>query len=84
MGWLQVKDVKASDVGLGLVALAIALLLRMAITYACVLGGSLTLKERLFVVFAWLPKATVQVRPYCDDRLLCRCSSLSVAWIESN
>ena len=34
----------------------------MLVTFFVVLGGGLTVKERLFVTLAWLPKATVQVR----------------------
>ena len=34
----------------------------MVVTFFVVLGGGLTVKERLFVTLAWLPKATVQVR----------------------
>ena len=33
----------------------------MVVTFFVVLGGGLTVKERLFVTLAWLPKATVQV-----------------------
>lgn len=34
---------------------------RMPITYLATAGAGLTTRERLFVCFAWTPKATVQV-----------------------
>ena len=34
---------------------------RMVAAFFSVFGSELTVKERLFVPFAWLPKATVQV-----------------------
>ena len=37
------------------------LLLRMLSTFAAVCGGGLTFKEKMFMVVAWLPKATAQV-----------------------
>ncbi len=43
----------AAIIGLGLVA-------RSAATYGCLLGSDLTVPERLFVVIAYVPKATVQ------------------------
>ena len=49
-------------VGWGLVTLVIGLSCRVFVSFFAVMGGNLTLKERLFVALAWLPKATVQVR----------------------
>uniref|UniRef100_A0A1I8J8C2 Na_H_Exchanger domain-containing protein n=1 Tax=Macrostomum lignano TaxID=282301 RepID=A0A1I8J8C2_9PLAT len=43
---------------LGVVGIGLAL--RMAASFLCVLGTNLSLRERLFVPFSWLPKATVQ------------------------
>ncbi len=34
--------------------------MRIFVSYFAVFGGNLTLKERIFVALAWLPKATVQ------------------------
>ena len=34
---------------------------RMAATYIAVSGGELNVKEKIFMAFAWLPKAAVQV-----------------------
>ncbi|XP_043228018.1 sodium/hydrogen exchanger 9B2-like isoform X2 [Amphibalanus amphitrite] len=57
---IQVNALRADTVGLGLLVLFIGLTVRMAVTFFVVLGGGLTVKERLFVTLAWLPKATVQ------------------------
>lgn len=49
--------------GAGLAAcilIALGLVARSAGTYLCLLGSELNVKERLFVVIAYLPKATVQ------------------------
>ena len=50
-----------SDLGYGLLVLVCALLLRMLATFLAVSGGGLTCKEKLFMVIAWLPKATAQL-----------------------
>ena len=47
--------------GLGLAVVVIGLVVRMITSFLVVLGTSLELRERLFIPFAWLPKATVQV-----------------------
>ena len=40
--------------------LAIGLVFRVIVTFFVVMGGDLTAQERLFIAFAWFPKATVQ------------------------
>jgi len=50
--------VRAGLAGAALVGLA--LVARSVGTYVCLLGSDLTLKERLFVVISYVPKATVQ------------------------
>ena len=40
--------------------LLLALLFRMIGTYFAVHGGELNVREKIFMAFAWLPKATVQ------------------------
>ena len=47
--------------GLGMATLAIGLVFRMTVSFLTMFRTSLNLKERLFIPFAWLPKATVQV-----------------------
>lgn len=57
---IQVNKLDANTVGLGVLVLVIGLVLRIVASYLAVLGGNLTLRERIFVSLAWLPKATVQ------------------------
>ena len=38
----------------------LALAIRMVGTYFAVAGGELNVKEKVFMAFAWMPKATVQ------------------------
>merc|ERR1739848_780649 len=57
---IQVDKINADTLGLSILVLALALLLRMAGTYLAVMGGELNVKEKIFMAFAWLPKATVQ------------------------
>lgn len=54
------SKLEGSTVGLGIAVLIIGLIIRIMASYVAVLGGDLTLKERIFVTLAWLPKATVQ------------------------
>lgn len=53
-------ELDAKTVGYGLAVLAIGITIRIIFSYVAVLGGDLTMKERIFVALAWLPKATVQ------------------------
>ena len=46
--------------GLGVAVLCIGLVVRLVVSQLAVLGGDLSLQERIFVSLAWLPKATVQ------------------------
>ena len=48
-------------VGLGLAVLFIGLAFRCVASFFAVWGLGLTMKEKLFIPIAWLPKATVQV-----------------------
>lgn len=47
--------------GLGVASMLIALLVRVLVTYICVLCAGFNLKEKAFIALAWMPKATVQV-----------------------
>ncbi|XP_069677271.1 sodium/hydrogen exchanger 9B2-like [Periplaneta americana] len=47
-------------VGLALACLVVALVGRLIVSVAAAAGGNLTLKEKVFVAWAWFPKATVQ------------------------
>ena len=57
---IQVDKINPDTLGLSIVVLLISLLFRMAATYIAVSGGELNVKEKIFMAFAWLPKATVQ------------------------
>lgn len=47
--------------GLGIASLLIALLVRVLLTYVCVLRAGFSVREKVFIALAWMPKATVQV-----------------------
>jgi len=57
---IQVDKIDGATLGLGIVVLMLALVLRMIGTFFAVSGGTLNTKEKIFMAFAWLPKATVQ------------------------
>lgn len=52
--------VKLETIALGCLILAIGLVFRLIASFLAVCGTSFTIRERLFVAVAWLPKATVQ------------------------
>ncbi|XP_067937026.1 sodium/hydrogen exchanger 9B2-like [Watersipora subatra] len=54
------QQINARVVGLGLAVLLIGLVGRVIVSFLAVLGSGFTLKEKLFIPLAWLPKATVQ------------------------
>ena len=57
---IQVDKINPNTLGLSVVVLVLALIIRMVGTYFSVCGGELTVKEKIFMAFAWMPKATVQ------------------------
>jgi len=57
---IQVDKINFSTLGLSVVVLLVALVIRMISTYFAVHGGELNMREKVFMAFAWLPKATVQ------------------------
>ena len=57
---IQVDKINPNTLGLSIVVLLLALIVRMVGTYFAVCGGELNKKEKIFMAFAWLPKATVQ------------------------
>merc|ERR1719510_2496049 len=57
---IQVDKIDLTTLGYSLLVLVLALIIRMFATYAAVMGGELNVKEKIFMAFAWLPKATVQ------------------------
>ena len=57
---IQVDKINLETLGYSILVLVIALVIRMIGTYTAVLGAGLNTKEKIFMAFAWLPKATVQ------------------------
>ena len=57
---IQIHKINPRTLGLSIAVLVIALIIRMVGTYGAVSGGNLTRKEKIFMAFAWMPKATVQ------------------------
>jgi len=57
---IQIDKIDPNSLGLSIVVLILALAIRMVGTYFAVAGGELNVKEKVFMAFAWMPKATVQ------------------------
>jgi len=57
---VQVDKIDPQSAGRGLLVLFTALLFRMIGVVFAVSGGNLNKKEKIFMAFAWLPKAAVQ------------------------
>ncbi|XP_050390226.1 sodium/hydrogen exchanger 9B2 isoform X3 [Patella vulgata] len=57
---VKILEIDVNTIGLGFGTLCIGLGIRMITSFLAVFGTDLTIKERFFIPFAWLPKATVQ------------------------
>lgn len=57
---IQINKINLETLGYSILVLMLALVVRMVGTYIAVLGAGLNTKEKIFMAFAWLPKATVQ------------------------
>ena len=57
---IQIDKIDPETLGWGLLVLVTALLFRMVGTFLAVSCGNLNAKEKIFLAFAWMPKATVQ------------------------
>ncbi|XP_075891353.1 sodium/hydrogen exchanger 9B2 [Nelusetta ayraudi] len=57
---ITISKLNPSTVGLGLACVFTGLVIRVLVTYLLVHFGGFSLKEKLFIAIAWLPKATVQ------------------------
>ena len=57
---IQVNKIQPESLGLGVLVLLGALAIRMVGTFFAVSCGNLNTKEKIFMAFAWMPKATVQ------------------------
>ena len=68
---VDLGELDSSVVGLATAVLCIGLIIRLMVSQLAVMGGDLSFKERLFVSFAWLPKATVQaaIGPIALDKV---------------
>lgn len=69
---IQVDKISPETLGKCTAVLVLAMLIRMVGTFFAVCGGNLNKKEKLFMTFAWLPKATVQAAlgPIFLDKVL--------------
>ncbi|KDR23967.1 Mitochondrial sodium/hydrogen exchanger NHA2 [Zootermopsis nevadensis] len=59
---IDLSQLEANTILYGLCVLAVGLMLRLLASCLATMGGTLNLKEMLFVTIAWFPKATVQIR----------------------
>ena len=66
---MQVDKIDPQSAGRGLLVLFTALLFRMIGVVFAVSGGNLNKKEKIFMAFAWLPKAAVQVEKEYEWKL---------------
>ncbi|CAH1794646.1 unnamed protein product [Owenia fusiformis] len=57
---IDVSTIQGSSLGLAIAVMSIGLAIRMVVSFLAVFGVGLSLKEKFFIPFAWLPKATVQ------------------------
>ncbi|XP_040887585.1 sodium/hydrogen exchanger 9B2 isoform X1 [Toxotes jaculatrix] len=57
---ITIATLSPSTVGLGLACIGVGLVIRLLVTFLLVHFGGFSLKEKLFIAVAWLPKATVQ------------------------
>ncbi|XP_078495074.1 sodium/hydrogen exchanger 9B2-like [Ciona intestinalis] len=57
---ISITEMDGNSVALGIAVLMIGLLFRTLTTFGAVTFAGLSFKEKLFVCFAWIPKATVQ------------------------
>ncbi|XP_049642492.1 sodium/hydrogen exchanger 9B2-like [Suncus etruscus] len=57
---VSITSLRPETVGLCVAILSIALLIRILTTFLMVCFAGFNLKEKIFISFAWLPKATVQ------------------------
>ncbi|KAM6220964.1 sodium/hydrogen exchanger 9B2 [Rhynchocyon petersi] len=57
---VSIASLRPETVGLCVATLGIAVLIRILTTFLMVCFAGFNIKEKLFIAFAWLPKATVQ------------------------
>ncbi|KAI4543107.1 hypothetical protein R6Z07F_007493 [Ovis aries] len=57
---VSIAALRPETIGLCVATLGIAVLIRISVTYLIVCFAGFNIKEKIFISFAWLPKATVQ------------------------
>ena len=57
---IQVDKIEPTTLGYSILVLLLTITIRMIGTFFAVTCGSLNTKEKIFLAFAWIPKATVQ------------------------
>merc|ERR1712142_1045885 len=68
---IQIDKIEPSTLGYGILVLVGALAIRMVGTFFAVSCGNLNSKEKIFMAFAWMPKATVQAALGSRDSYTC-------------
>jgi NhaP-type Na+/H+ or K+/H+ antiporter len=58
---VSLEQIEPTTIGLGLAVLCIGVLARTIASFLVTFRLGLTLREKIFISLAWLPKATVQV-----------------------
>ena len=58
---VRIADMRDDNIILGFVCLCIGVIMRFLSTVFVIFGEKFTLKEKVFIGFSWLPKATLQV-----------------------
>lgn len=57
---IKVKEVSTGVLGKGLAIVLIGIIFRLTATFFCAIQRKYSLKEKIFMSIAWIPKATVQ------------------------
>ncbi|XP_023590517.1 sodium/hydrogen exchanger 9B2-like [Trichechus manatus latirostris] len=58
---VSVASLRPETVGLCVATLGIAVLIRILTTFLMVCFAGFNIEEKIFISFAWLPKATIQI-----------------------
>lgn len=65
---LKLKELDGNFVLLGMGILIAGIVIRILSTTVIGIGSKLNFKEKIFVAFCWMSKATVQVSHHCEDQ----------------
>nr|XP_039324060.1 sodium/hydrogen exchanger 9B1 [Saimiri boliviensis boliviensis] len=58
---VSVSSLESNTVGISVATVSLALCVRILITYLLMCFAGFSFKEKIFIAFAWMPKATVQI-----------------------